>query len=339
MKRKKLITKLQHTAARQPPEYPRIPRLQFANTYAHPQDGLPSDWLKRPNAYVFERKWDGHQCRLLVGFRPYNVLLSRRVSSQTGKLAENQDKLPLLRDWNFGFRKRAVLEGELVHPDPARNSADAAHFIAQGLACFRVWDLIWWDDTYLRAATPLVERQQLLHSLLIGVKQHSERRIEVVETYLTFTDAWANVAEGVVVKPRHGIGTSDWARVLQQHTDDFIICGYADSSAVSYVDKGWIATVEFAQYVPVAMAERLNMLLVKVPGVPLLYEGRYLAQIGTCSGFTQHIRQQLSENRELYLGSVIQVKYKQRLPSGRLRQPRYDGFRADKAAINCCWPL
>lgn len=76
-------------------------------------------------------------------------------------------------------------------------------------------------------------------------------------------------------------------------------------------------------------------------------EGKYKGQIGaisvglmgqefaTCSGFTDEVRRQISENPEAYIGKVVEIQYQKMGTGGRLRHPVFVQFREDKTAAEC----
>lgn len=64
----------------------------------------------------------------------------------------------------------------------------------------------------------------------------------------------------------------------------------------------------------------------------------YLVEMGQCSGMDSEFRQAISENRDYYLGKVIEVKANGRFEdTGKLRHPQFMRFREDKNVEDCRW--
>lgn len=58
-------------------------------------------------------------------------------------------------------------------------------------------------------------------------------------------------------------------------------------------------------------------------------------ELATCSGFTDEIRKQITDNPDLYLGKVVEIQYQKIGSGGRLRHPVFVSFRDDKSAEEC----
>ena len=77
-------------------------------------------------------------------------------------------------------------------------------------------------------------------------------------------------------------------------------------------------------------------------------KGKYLGTLGAlvlglhdgteicnCSGMDDETRDEISENEEKYLGTVVEVEYQRRDSGGGLRHPRFKCFRPDKSREEC----
>lgn len=323
---------------------PDFPELRFKTTLYSNELGTKKEFMRRyfvsgsAALRSIETKYDGHFARMYIGFNcggrtDLNRLLTRRVSDVTAERTTKHQSLPKLRRAVFPAQwGQTVLEGELIHPDETLSSSDASHAIAAGFAHYRVWDVIMFNGEVLRGTMPLSGRWMLLKSMA----ESFIPQIKLVDTHHDPFDGLRVSTEGIVLKPRDGLGTDHWMRIIRQRLEDGVIVGFEDSTAVSYRDKGWIATVRFGQYLTSEQMKKGGYTVVKgVPGAASVREGRYLCEIGACSGFTQDKRREISENKEDFLGRVIRVKCKGRLPSLALRQPRWAGERNDKAPSKC----
>lgn len=311
---------------------PEFDKLKFRRTLVS-NELSPADtdeWEEYPERYSFETKIDGHQARMYVGYyKPCSVLMSRRVSEVDGLPTMKHQRLPRLREFRPDYQ--AVFEGELCHPDLALNSSDASTAIAEGFAHFYVWDVLTYHGKTQRPGCTLEQRRELL----LRLSANWPAQMRVVPRYRSWREAMEASTEGIVVKGLFDPHTVDWTRIIQVHTEDVFICGYTDSESVSYADKGWIATISFAQYFPDADVVRLGLTPIKLPNMRTKIPGHTACYAGCCSGFDQDTRQAISENRNDYLGSVLTVKCKGLLPTGMMRQPRFDRWRDDKSRSEC----
>ena len=61
-------------------------------------------------------------------------------------------------------------------------------------------------------------------------------------------------------------------------------------------------------------------------------------EVGECSGFDEDMREKLSDNKDRYIGKVIEVKCNEVFKdTGKLRHPRFLRFREDKGAEECTY--
>lgn len=64
----------------------------------------------------------------------------------------------------------------------------------------------------------------------------------------------------------------------------------------------------------------------------------YLMEVCTCAGYDEEVRADISNNRNEYIGMVVEVKANGIFAdTGKLRHPRWMRFRYDKAPEDCTW--
>ncbi len=296
----------------------------------HPQlatlvKGVPSgdDWLH-------EIKYDGY--RLLCSIQDGRVrLFSRRGLDWTDKLSRlrsSAGELPA---------REAVLDGEIVilRPDGTSDFQALQKTMGGGNPSglvYYLFDTLFGDGYDLRMA-PLVERKELLHSLLEG---SSDR--------LRFSDhlrgngaavlqrACALGAEGIVSKLASSIyeprRTRTWLKIKCSHRQEFVVIGYTD---------------------PEGSRTAFGALVLAVHDD----EGRlvFSGQVGT--GFSEETLHELMQilkekeqeesplaetPRELRAAHwvrpelVVEVEFTEWTSEGRLRHPSFKGLRFDKPA-------
>lgn len=99
--------------------------------------------------------------------------------------------------------------------------------------------------------------------------------------------------------------------------------------------KDWIGTVKFGVKVEredLAKWKKKNPKL--TPELYTFANQQYLV-VGETSGFDEETRAKISENKDFYLYSVIEVKAQEVLGTGKLRHPRFLRFRSDKTRTMC----
>jgi hypothetical protein len=67
----------------------------------------------------------------------------------------------------------------------------------------------------------------------------------------------------------------------------------------------------------------------------------HLAIVGQTSGIKDQLRDDITANRESYLGKVMVIKAVTRFPSGFFRHPQFKCLRVegDKAPEECIWEI
>jgi bifunctional non-homologous end joining protein LigD len=281
--------------------------------------------------WAYEFKWDG--VRALATLHDGTLRLHARSGAEiTLAYPELAPLAPLVPD--------AVLDGEIVVLDPAgrpsftalaermhvRERARAARLAASVPVTYLIFDLLRLDGTDL-TDRPWSARRELLDSLDLNGSRW------LVPPYFldgpaTLAAARENSLEGVLAKRmssvyRPGVRSLDWVKHKADATAEFVIGGYRPG------------------------VRTLGALLIGVPGPDgLLFRGRVGGGISAASE-----RQLLGVLRPLSMPEspfasplaredakdatwvrpekVVEVKYGQRTPDGRLRFPRFLRLRPD----------
>lgn len=96
-------------------------------------------------------------------------------------------------------------------------------------------------------------------------------------------------------------------------TVDAVITGFKPGAPDSWIAReGLIGAIEFEHYGE---------------------DGTAIA--GRCSGMTVAKRREITADKDGLVGTVIEVSYMTRMPSGTLRHPQYQRLRTDKTAAEC----
>ncbi|MGH9324985.1 MAG: non-homologous end-joining DNA ligase [Vicinamibacteria bacterium] len=309
------------TRAKKAP-FPRSPRPQLATLVKEVPPG--DDWLH-------EIKYDGY--RLLCSIRGGAVqLLTRRGLDWTQKLphlAARVKALPV---------KEAVLDGEIAVVRPDGTSSFQALQGAFGGAdhaglIYFLFDVLYGDGYDVRM-TPLVERKELLRSLLAAAPSDRLRFSDHVQGHgrAVLERACKLGAEGLVSKlrssPYEGRRSRSWLKTKCIHRQEFVIVGHTDPEG---------SRVGFGSLILGVHDE----------------EGRlvFSGQVGT--GFTDDSLRELvgklrdraqrespltAAPRELRRAHwvrpdlVAEVEFIEWTDDGRLRHPSFKGLRLDKKA-------
>ncbi|MFI7076332.1 non-homologous end-joining DNA ligase [Micromonospora sp. NPDC049903] len=238
----------------------------------------------------------------------------------------------------------ALLDGEVVLFDRAgrpsftalaermhvRDPAKAARLAASAPVTYMIFDLLRLRGTDL-TGWPYARRREALDELGLGAARWTVPPV-FPDGPATYDAAGEHGLEGVMAKRadstyRPGVRSPDWVKVKLEVTGDFVIGGWRPG------------------------ARRIGGLLVGVPGTGgrLVYRGRVGGGIG--AALERELLRELEPlrtttspfggdvPREDARGAiwvtpqmVVEVKYGQRTPDGRLRFPRVLRLRPDKAA-------
>ncbi|HET6629379.1 MAG TPA: DNA ligase D [Woeseiaceae bacterium] len=305
-----------------------------------PMLATPGEPFSHPD-WVFEIKYDGY--RLLAGKEHGEPrLVSRNGNDFTGVFPEIAEVLAALPYNDF------LLDGEVVVHDAEglpsfagmqqrgrlTRAMDIGRAAVQWPATFYAFDLLLFGEYDLRPLA-LTERKRLLADLLpsagpIRVSGHIEGAGEAM-----FEQLKAMNLEGLVAKradsPYVGRRSPDWVKVSARSNDDFAVVGYtrpkggrSGFGALLLAQRGadgWVYAGRvgggFGEQELAAVAERLA---------------------AAKAGEPPRDPEKIAGARWIEPAFVVEVRYKQRSPNGRLRQPTFVGVRDDKDPEDCWLP-
>jgi bifunctional non-homologous end joining protein LigD len=276
--------------------------------------------------WVYERKLDGLRC-IVVRNGATVELWSRNHLSFTERFAEVAATLAALPVDSF------TVDGEIVAFDGDRTSFSLLQSrrpdVRPELHVFDVLQLLGRDTT----ALPLLDRRRLLTQAMAGVGD----RVQVVAAVDGDPTALLDAAcrdgwEGLIAKRRDSAYRSgrspDWRKLKCSASQELVVGGWTDPAGrriglgallVGYYDDG--GALRYAGRVGTGFDDGeladLHGLL-----VPLAVDSPPFTDAGRVKG-SHWVVPEL----------VVAVAFTEWTPDGRLRHPRFEGVRPDKAAV------
>jgi len=192
--------------------------------------------VARGDQWIHEIKFDGYRIQARIDGDDIR-LLTRTGLDWTGRFATVKRALAALK------LRSAILDGEVVVEDDAGASSfvklvEALKAGASGDMVYYAFDALYLDGNDLRPV-PLQDRRELLEAVCdraprrgtIRFSQHLEGDAEKI-----FTEACKLGLEGIISKrkdlPYRSGRRDEWRKTKCAHTDEFVIGGYVDHSAV-----------------------------------------------------------------------------------------------------------
>lgn len=287
---------------------------------------------------IIERKVDGHRFKLHL-LEHGNRLDSRRPSVDSGLYVEKTDNAPLIRDHAIPEIAGTVLDGELV---AGKDSNSVAHALGSHATedekraiCYVAFDILFFKGEDMRERRDEVRRrllEMLFEETLLGrcdnIKLMPRPGLTPDQKKQVLVDALDAGEEGVMLKDASQPYGKGWTKVKREARYDVIVMGYEEPKPVS-VKKGdaeatptkfalnsWIGAIQFGQLV-----------------------GGKLTYMGRCSGMDEAVRKEVSENRDAFLGRVMEISAQERFPkTGKFRHPRFERWRdGEKLAEDCVY--
>lgn len=302
----------------------------------NPTSCVPDKLWNDPNTFV-ERKLDGHREKLHI-FVDGNRFDSRRQSVNGGLYVEKSDSAPHIRDYLMPELDGTILDGEMCAGSDSNATAHALGSQAtdeekQSIR-YVVFDIIYFKGQDIRHKPDSV-RRGLLEICFAKTRLGGAPFIQLINRPESMTPdekkqvlitALIRGEEGVMIKDTSKPYGKGWTKVKREARFDVVITGYTDPKATSkkkgdveetvtkYAARGWIGAVTFGQY-----------------------RNGKLVDCGQTSGFSDDVRQLLSENKEAFIGRVIEISAQERFKTGFFRHPRFERFRDDKNAVDCVY--
>lgn len=294
------------------------------------------------NEWIAEAKLDGSRYLWHIE-NDRNYLTSRRISVKTGQYVEKSDCIPHLRDLKLkNFKSTIILDGEIMVPNSWEKISSSVTSIVgslperaielqeeHGYLEYHIFDILFYEGEDCREYS-LSKRQNFFKAVYYESYLFNNQYIKLIESTmkdkkLYYEKIVKDGGEGVVLKNLNSIYGKDWIKVKKEETWDVVIIGYKDAkeytekvsgekSISKFYERGWIGAIEFGQY-----------------------KDGNLNSYGYCSGMTEDVRAEISNNKEKYIGQTIEMKAQQRLKSGHFRHPVFVRFRQDKSPEECIY--
>lgn len=259
---------------------------------------------------VYDLKLDG--IRYLYQIRPNgasdNFLTSRHVSVKTGRFVEKQDVETKMRDWKWPANLNGlVFDGEVCG---GSLSSDTQHAMTSGDTKYVCWGII--RD---RDGSGLTEAGswQMLCKVLRGEIPPWFTLVPRFETVAGAVKRVGDDGEGLIGKMLNVPYGEKWTKYKRVETHDCFVTGFLPSQSAIYQAKGWIGAIRLGQY----------------------DSDGAITDVGTCDGFTQGVRAEISANPKKFLNQCVEIKCQQRLASGKFRHGKFLRWRHDKNAKQC----
>lgn len=139
-------------------------------------------------------------------------------------------------------------------------------------------------------------------------------------------------------------------------SDIFLSNNWGKCSAKELLSKGytpvtkayfenWIGNITFGvriteeEIAKLPKGKKFNIIEMHLHDDPVVEDDIVkVLEIGECAGFDEDVRQKLTDGKETYIGSVIEVKCNEVFKdTGKLRHPRFLRFRVDKYPCECTY--
>lgn len=280
--------------------------------------------------YVAEIKYDGARYLCWDG-----RFFSRVASVSDGMPTERTANVPHLHRALSGL-EGMIIDGEVYYPGKKSNHVASVMGCSPekaidrqsgeyGLIRYVIYDILMYNGEWLTDLRWLERRKTLLdfYGTLVacGVSDYidlsrvatGDNKRKLLETITS------QGGEGIMLKNRTGLyysgarPTGVWFKVKTEITYDVVVIGYEEGQG-KYA--GQVGAVVFG-----------------------LYKDGVLTECGRCSGMTDALRREITDNQQAYLNRVMEIEAMERTEKGMFRHPRFLQFRdpADKSPAMCQW--
>ena len=304
--------------------------------------------LKSPE-YIWEEKLDGISI-LAIGGR----LFSNKVSSKTGWPGEKTSHMPKVAEELEGLGK-LILDGEAYRPGYKSNNVTSItnSNIPTALAKqsetewlqYHVYDMLRDIDGTWMLNWPFEQRRARLEELFANELVNAEycilnavHEVSEEDPQEAFESIIAKGLEGIVLKHKQGTYQPGkrpmWVQVKMKANleDDVVIMGFEPATR-KYTGKNLETWPYWEDDVPVTKNYALGL-------IGSIQIGKYnafndLVSIGSVTGITDSLREEMTLHPEEYIGTVIKIKAMEKTEDGKYRHANFKGFHEDKNPWEC----
>jgi ATP-dependent DNA ligase len=301
-----------------------------------------------------EEKYDGDR-RIAQILTEGVRFTGRKVSKKDGLLVEKTANLPQLNGRAAGTTDfmcvplsliGTVLDGEVVCADPLARSRDVTSIMGskpseairkqqeRGWLKYAAFDCLFYKGTDMRGMPLQARRIALDHVMAEWANPYAFAVPFRDDKQALLDEVWSHGGEGIILKNSmapYGI-ECEWVKVKREETYDVVLMGFEAAKEISTKVDGTVSVTKYAGMVGAARFGQ-NRLDRTAPGV----REWVLVECGTCSGFDDETRQDMTANPEKYIGRPFEITAQLREPSGAFRHPRFSRWRDDKNATDCVW--
>jgi len=266
--------------------------------------------------FVAEEKINGERFLLYFGFDPYgrrtgNTLLSRHKSKSDRCYCDRSDSAAHITGKVYIGLEHTVLDGEIFNTDLETTGSIMRSSNNEGkLVTYYVFDILVHKGKDVKNL-PLEARREIVQQV---VAQMANPHVKLLEQYASNFDSHFDRivtagGEGLVVKDlRLGYGQG-WSKMKKTADVSCIVTGWKPGKkALEGMVGSWAVSV---------------------------YDGDKLVEVGFVSGFTNELREDITNNFDDYLGTVIDVFAFELTKANRLRNPTFHRIRRDVTPEDC----
>lgn len=311
-----------------------LPQIEPAPIRSSFKDFMWDDF----SGYAAEEKLDGARFLMFIE-EGENRFSSRHKSIKDGKFSEKTDNFPYLRNLNLSKFSGTILDGEIV---TGKNVMDVMSVVGgspstalkyqmqHGWINYIIFDILKYngiDITHEFYKDRRYLLNQIFSEYLYKLNSDYIKLINSIE--VNKKDFYNNVlkrgGEGIVLKKLNSPYGTDWIKVKRESTWDVVIIGFEDPEEMTtksdgtfsrsrLAEKNLIGSIKFGQY-----------------------NNGILIPCGSCSGISDKMRTEFSNNSDEFLGQVMTIKAQERTESGAFRHPVFVRMRSDKNPEDCIY--
>lgn len=329
--------------------------------------------LNDPN-YVAEVKWDGSRYLSIIG-RFFSRRISDvdgipvEKSDRVPHLSDHLSLFPgLILDGELYIPGKTSNEVTSILGAKADKAIQRQE--EQGKLIYMVYDILMYQGEWL-IDKPWHERRAILENVFPIVRNEYMKCPEYITTNKRefMERVIAEGGEGIMLKNINGKyipgkkPAKNWVKVKTEIDDDVVIMGFKDA-VKEYTGKEietwpyWInpsgekeLVLNTYSVLDETVIDGEQVFVPKQGWVPVtkfffndwvgaVKFGKFneqgdLVELGECSGITESLRKNMSENPDKYIGEVMEIKAMQKTKDGFYRHPQFSRMRDDKNASEC----